>query len=279
VTASAGGSVQEAAEAFDSLAGSYQAAVESRPVTKELHRRIHHALAAALPPSGTVLDFGAGTGADSLWLAASGRTVVAVDLSAQMLEQLRVRARAQGLSGAITSRVGSTEVLARLAAEGSIFVGAVSSLGALNTLASPRPFFAAVAPLLPPGSPLIVSTINPWCLSELTLGIATGSWSRATRRLRGPQQVPVGRGVVTTHLHSLAQLRAAAEIEFELLAVEALPLVLPAPQPSAALQDRGGGALLELLMPLDRSLARRRLLSALGDHLLLQWRRRGSPSS
>lgn len=57
---------------------------------------------AALPP-GRALDAGAGHGAESLWLAAHGWQVTAVDFSASVLAH--ARARAEALGPAIAARI------------------------------------------------------------------------------------------------------------------------------------------------------------------------------
>lgn len=63
-------------------------------------------LSRGLGPNSTVVDLGCGTGVFSLAAAASGATVIAVDVSEPMLQALRSKARARGLTGVEAVRAG-----------------------------------------------------------------------------------------------------------------------------------------------------------------------------
>ena len=75
---------------YDRWAGVYD---DMPNVTRDLDARVLRSL--ALPVAGRdVVELGAGTGKNTAWLAEHARSVVAVDLSAGMLERARGRVRA-----------------------------------------------------------------------------------------------------------------------------------------------------------------------------------------
>ncbi|GFK93788.1 putative methyltransferase YcgJ [Fundidesulfovibrio magnetotacticus] len=80
---------------FDQVARTW----DDNPARVELARVVGAAMAESLGLDGTrtVLDYGAGTGLVSLWLAPRAARVVAADTSEAMLEVLREKARAAGL--------------------------------------------------------------------------------------------------------------------------------------------------------------------------------------
>ena len=55
-------------------------------------------------PAGRALDMGCGEGADAVWLAEQGWTVVAVDISSIALERVRAQAAARGVADRIDTR-------------------------------------------------------------------------------------------------------------------------------------------------------------------------------
>ena len=111
-----------------------------------------HELAAAAPP-GRILDLGSGTGTGALALARrfGGAAVIAVDVSAPMLDRLRARARELGLDGRIRTiqadldagwpptgpvdLVWASSSLHHLADPGRVLAGAFAALQAGGLLA------------------------------------------------------------------------------------------------------------------------------------------------
>ena len=62
-------------------------------------------LAASIPTSGTAIDIACGLGAQSLWLAARGLRVIALDVSPVAIERVRAAADAAGLTDHVDARV------------------------------------------------------------------------------------------------------------------------------------------------------------------------------
>ncbi len=62
-------------------------------------------LAASIPTSGTAIDIACGLGAQSLWLAARGLRVIALDVSPVAIERVRAAADAAGFTDHVDARV------------------------------------------------------------------------------------------------------------------------------------------------------------------------------
>jgi len=65
-----------------------------------------------LPPQGQILDFGCGSGRDSLAFARAGFAVLGLDPCAAFVAHLRQESEQQGLVGVLEARLGSVEALA-----------------------------------------------------------------------------------------------------------------------------------------------------------------------
>ena len=116
-------------------------------------------VAGAVPPPGLVVDLGAGTGVGTFALLREfpGARVVALDLSAPLLE--RLRARADGLGVADRVEVRQTDLDAAwpdLTGRGGAGVDLVWASASLHHLADPDRVLADVVGALRPGGALVV---------------------------------------------------------------------------------------------------------------------------
>ena len=268
--------LSQTALAFDRLAATYGATVDDAPMGREIHARTQHVLDAHLPTAGTVIDFGCGIGTDALWLASRGNHVLAIDLSPGMLAVARQRVGAAGYAEVIELRHGSIEQLRRPLEGWPPVVGALCSLGALDTLADGAGYFSALAPHLGAGATVVTSTANPWCATDALLGILAGDRARLRRRHGPMTTLQVASVPVPLYPRDLPTIEQCATPHFVLRSVEALPLLLP-PRTAAALEARRGRDL-HALLPIDRALASLPVLRLLGDHLLVRWERTRSPA-
>jgi SAM-dependent methyltransferase len=60
-------------------------------------------------PAGRAMDLGCGEGADAIWMAEHGWTVVAVDISSTALERVRAQAAARGVADRVDTRLHDLE--------------------------------------------------------------------------------------------------------------------------------------------------------------------------
>jgi 2-polyprenyl-3-methyl-5-hydroxy-6-metoxy-1,4-benzoquinol methylase len=250
--------------AFDPVAADYDRREAENPVMQMMRSRSLAALAANFPPGSRLLDVGCGTGIEAIWLTERGRTIVAVDSSPQMLEVLSHQAGAAGLE--VPSRLLRAGDLATLVDElgEASFDGAYSSFGALNTEPALQPVVTALAHLVRPGGRLVLSVMNRWCIAEMAALAAAGRARQAMRRTRPSLRVAVGSGFADVTYPSWRQVGAALHSEFQIVSVQALPLLLvPYAWPALSSHSR----LYKAVSWLDSMLSARRPFAWFGDHL------------
>ena len=165
-------------------------------------------------PSGSVLDFGCGTGSDAHWYAAHGHPVVAYDISPGMVDELRVRCADYILAGRITPVVGDLPELERVLHEQPPLGVVAANFAVLNHFETIGPLLRTLAPFLRPGGVLVASLLNPLYSGDTSrLGwwkTQLASWWRGR---------VTNRGAVTTHRHYLRTIRRMARPHFALVEV------------------------------------------------------------
>jgi SAM-dependent methyltransferase len=173
---------------FDAVAAGYTDAVEQNPFAFYLRERSEGRFRPLFSSRDPILELGSGTGIETLALLRDGHRVISVDISPRMLEELRHRADAAGLSARLETRKGSIgnldEVLADLA-PGSI-KGAVSTFGSLNLEPHPDRLPATLTRLMAPGAPFFAGILSRWGLAPATYFLLAGHPRLAARRLQSP---------------------------------------------------------------------------------------------
>lgn len=261
------------AAAFDGLAAGYDADFSHSALGGLLRQAVWRRLEAAFDAGDRVLELGCGTGEDALHLARRGVRVLATDASPAMLAITRRKADEAGLAERVATRRLAIEELGAAAwvetELGPPFDGAWSSFGALNCVADLPAAGRALAGLLRPGAPLLVSVMGPlvpwewaWYLGRLEPG-------RAFRRL-----APGGvrwRGL-TVRYPSIRALDRALAPAFRRRRVSALGALLPPTYAEgwAARHPR----LIARLARWERRLEGFPPLPWLADHYLLELERR-----
>jgi len=298
--------------AFDAIAVRYDALFTDHPIARRLRQRVWLALEAALPPGGSVLDLGCGTGADAWYLASRGFPVLGLDPSPAMIAVARARSdgastrragpsdapgprdaeRARALGAALRPTptpldgtqgppprfvVGAVQELARFAvAEGTSgpFDAALSNFGALNAAGDLAAVGSALAELLRPGAPLVAVVMGPFCLWEAAAHLVRGDVRRARRRWRGRARADLGAGTFEVAYPSPRALAAALGPSFALRACHGLGLVLPPTWSGAAGWLGRRPSLLDAADRLDAALCALPLGRAAADHYVARFERR-----
>lgn len=167
--------------AFDELAASYDLTFTETHLGRYYRDRVQAVCARYWPGAKRLLELNAGTGADAVYLASLGNSVLATDASRPMLETIRRRIAGRNCYGDInTSRVDLAD-LGALQAER--FDGVLSNFGGLNCIADLDQFAQQLSARLKPGGEAVLCIMGPWVPWEwLWFGLRADVTS-ATRRL------------------------------------------------------------------------------------------------
>ena len=197
---------------YDSVASRYDGLLTAAPIDLWTRAAFQTLVTETIPTGRLLLDFGCGTGLDALWYAQHGYRVLAYDVSAGMLEQLDRRCRSEISRGQIVAVNAPFADFAAVMGCQPRPDAVVSNWGVLNILARPRAFFDAIAPLLAPGAPLVISVLNPFFWKDMTRRWWWAAFARSV--LRTAISTP-GPGIAT-HRHFIPSLVAAARPAFRL---------------------------------------------------------------
>ena len=206
-----------------------------------------------------------------LALAEEGRKVVALDVAPAMVNRIRQKAAAVGLSQAITARVLPAARLSELAHLG-LFDGAYASFGVLNAEPDLSAVAAGLADVLPADTYFVTSIMSRICWWELAwFGLHLQPW-RALRRWRHWAEASIGAGqMVPTQFYLPSSIAKCFSPAFRVERKMALPLLLPPPYLDHLY--RRFKQLFGRLQPLEGALRGRFPFYAFGDHFLLVLRR------
>jgi SAM-dependent methyltransferase len=254
-------------QAFDRAAASYDAEAEANLAMRHMRAVSLRVLRKTFAPGQRLLEVGCGTGEEALALARHGCTVLATDISPEMVALTRAKVEAAGLTDQVETLVLGAHGLAQLA--GEPFDGAYSSFGPLNGVADLRPALAALGALVRPGGRIVLSVMNRWYPLEIGWFLLHGRPRMALRRLRRVEASvsTVAGERMTTHYHSLRALRQAARPWFAVRRCQALPLLLPPPYMASLWSRRP--RLVTALQRWEPRLAARWPCYAWGDHWLV----------
>jgi SAM-dependent methyltransferase len=257
---------------FDLIAGEYDRHIFGNRINRLLRDRSLELLRSVFRGAPRLLEVGCGSGTETLPLLQEGHEVVCVDVSQQMLDVVRGKARAAGVSERLTTVHGRARDVGTLAGEWtSGFDGGYSTYGALNCEEDLSGLPGALYGLLRPGSAFLAGVYNRWCTFELFGYGITGSWRRAVGRWGRPIRVGSSRFCIDVFAASPPEFERLFRPWFVRERVEAVPVFLP---PSDLVRYVGPfAARFDRLARWDRAMGRRWPFWALGDHFLMVLRR------
>lgn len=271
----AGSPLPAAVRAFDAIAPTFDDRFGSWLSVRAQRRAVRRELLRTFLPGSRLLELGGGTGADAVFLAERGRSVVLTDGAPAMLAAAADTVRRHGMEKQVTVRQAILERLSEcvdtlMEAEGP-FDGAYSSFAALNCVADLAPVAAALARLVRPGGHLVLVMFGPFCPGEAVVELLRGRPRAAVRRLgRGDVPARLGHERFSVRYPSPRRIARTLAPDFRLLRTLGIGVLVPpsAAEPNISRFPR----LLDALEAADRALARP--LAWLGDHVLLVLARR-----
>jgi SAM-dependent methyltransferase len=258
----------ETVQAFDRVAGTYDASNQANATLVAMRERTLGMLRRHVAPGARLLELGCGPGTDTAPLASAGYVVTGIDSSAQMVN--RARTKVAGHADTQVLELGIEDVAA-LAPQ--TFDAAFSNFGPLNCAPDLPAFARTLAGRLVPGGVLVASVIGRVCPWELALYMSRGEWQRAMLRFSdGFVAVPLAGGRVWTHYYTPVEFeRPFRAAGFSRVALSALGLFAPPPylEGFAARHPR----VCQALRTIDDVSGSWPLLRNWGDHFLVVLRR------
>ena len=254
------------AAAYDAIAAEYDRLVEPDAWMRE---RLWRHYLRCFRPGERVLDVACGTGIDTLFLAAHGLQVLAIDVSPGMIARLKAKAEHTAHADRVEARVLDASQISML---GSNRVdGVVSAFAGLNTVSDLGAFAADAARLLRPDGRMVIHMLNRFSFWEGLGLVAKGQWA-AARRLTQREEyvVMVGRTPVRHRVGGPGETyRRFFARDFDLLGAYGLGALRRTPA-----QRRVSRSLASALAWLDDRLAQRRPILDLGRFFVLVLARR-----
>lgn len=233
--ASPGDSDEQLASAFDELAPRYDEDIAGNAVGVRMRSVFRSVLRETFPRVRSVFEIGCGTGIDALWLARQGIEVVATDISPEMVELVKAKARAEGLSERLRCRrLGAREIgsLADEFGEAS-FDGGFCHAGALNMEPKIEQVPLGVRKIVKPGGAFVCSVVNVTSLFEVVFYPLVLRPRKAFRRIGNVVPIPVSRKgplrrrVVPTRFYTARGMERVFGDGFALESVRGMQILLP----------------------------------------------------
>jgi len=165
------------------LAPEYDARMTKDPANAWIRTAFRQLVKETIAPGSLLLDFGCGTGEDSLWYAQQGYRVLAYDNAWGMMEELHRKCFREIAEGQIIPLHADYNRFPDLLQREQRPQAIVSNFAVLNHVRELRPLFSILAAHLEPPGPIIASVLNPllwqdlihpWWWRPLARGIRTG---------------------------------------------------------------------------------------------------------
>jgi len=263
-----GVALSSAAAAFDRVANSYDDSFTNTAIGHAQRKRVWNKLLATFPPGSQILEMNCGTGEDARFLALRGRSVVACDASAAMIDVARRRAQVPGEHANLEHLKLANEDLGELSPEHS-FDGAFSNFSGLNCTADLEPVALSLARLVKPGGRVLLCLWSRVCLAEILWYLLQGQPRKAFRRFSSKATARLGGMAIPVFYPSLRQIRRSFSPWFKLKSRCAVGLFVPPSYVERAISKRT--KVLARLEWLDRLSADWPVLRDVGDHMLLEF--------
>jgi SAM-dependent methyltransferase len=165
------------------IAPEYDARMAKDPGNVWIRRAFRQVVKETIAPGSLLLDFGSGTGEDSLWYAQQGYRVLAYDNASGMMAELERKCSREIVTGQIIPLYADYDRFPDVLQREERPQAVVSNFAALNHVRELQPLFSIFAAHLEPPGQIIASVLNPlfwqdlihpWWWRPLARGIRTG---------------------------------------------------------------------------------------------------------
>jgi SAM-dependent methyltransferase len=259
------------ASAFDDVAQGYDDRFSTQPIAKILRAKIHHHLTEMMPPNGTILEIGCGTGVDATYFASLGHWVMATDPSQKMLDiTLQRRNNRQG-AGHLLTELWDANLPEKVGENGPYDV-VFSNFGAVNCVLDLAHLKSQIVQLVKPGGACVLVLMNRWCMLEVVLNLLLWNPRNITRRFRQRTSARLEDGSkLDIFFPSVSGIKAAFASCFHEESYTPIGVFFPPSELYGAFQKRPW--LLKLATFLDTSLGKFWPVARFADHFMIVLRR------
>lgn len=263
-----------AVEAFNAVAPRFDARFGEWHSVAAQRRAVRRVLERIFPPGSRLLELGAGTAEDALYMLGRGYRVTVTDGAPAMVERARAKLEAAGHRGVPAERA-VLEDLAAFASSDLVrdegpYDGAYSNFAALNCVADLRVLAEPLGRLIRPGGACALVMFGRWSPGDVIVELLRGRPRSALRRFGGgPAPARLGGRSFTVWYPSTRAVQHALRPWFRLRATHGIGVLVP-PSGAEPFISRFP-ALLRVLELGDRALSHP--LAALGDHVLIHLER------
>jgi ubiquinone/menaquinone biosynthesis C-methylase UbiE len=261
--------------AFDRMAESYDAVFTRSIIGRAQRNVVWEALKRAFQPGDNILEVNCGTGEDAQFLASRGISVLACDASPGMIQIAKRRGKSDDPAASLQFRVLPNEDLHRLS--NLTFDGALSNFSGLNCVADLPQVATDLGRLVKNGGTAVVCVSSRLCLWEVIWYSARTNFKKAFRRVFGATVGQLDGISVPVWYPTVRTIRQVFSPWFRLRSIRAVGLFVPPSYVEA--WARKHRTMLALLERMDRMCANWPILRVLGDHVLLEFEKVGSPTA
>jgi ubiquinone/menaquinone biosynthesis C-methylase UbiE len=217
-----------------------------------------------------VLELNCGTGEDALYLAGKGIRVTACDASPSMIAVSNHKKDSQDPPAPIEFLLLPNEHIDSLIPDRG-FDGVLSNFSGLNCVADLSSVARPLAGLVRPGGELALCFSTRFCIWELLWYAIHGEWKKSARRWKGHAVSSISGRAIDVWYPSVANIRSAFFPWFQFVRLSGVGVAIPPSYVEAWVQEHP--RIFSALREIDRWIRGLPLIRAMGDHMLLRFRR------
>jgi ubiquinone/menaquinone biosynthesis C-methylase UbiE len=256
--------------AFDDSADGYDAHFTNTSIGRLQRNKVwlylEKVYGAAFPPR--VLELNCGTGEDAVFFAKRGSTVLATDVSENMLLQTAKKAAHAGMGQLVqTQQVDLTRFPGEISQRFELIFSAFGGVNCINEFHLQQ-LLERSTRLLTPGGRIIIVVMPRFCAWETVYFSARLNFKNAfRRRAKHPVKANLGNNLVDTWYYAPGQVKRIASQHYKIVNIQPIGITIPPSYLQKTFLTRT--RILDKLDALENNLGRFSFLARLADHYLI----------
>jgi len=251
---------------FDHIAKKYDADFTFSEIGKKQRQLVYRYLK-KLPTNQNILELNCGTGEDALWFKEKGHTILATDISKNMIDIAKKKA---SYKKDITFLLLDIKTLSKetFPEKFDVIFSNFGGFNCLNNLEM-KSFFKAVNSTLTDNGKIILVIMPKNCLWENLYFFSKGMFKKAFRRhTKLPINVKVGLKKMATWYYNPQNIKHLCAPYFKITHIKPIGFFIPPSYLESYFKRHK--LILSILDTLEKSIAKFRFLSRFSDHYLIE---------